>query len=291
MTNFRTGTLNTNNNLPFQFIQEVQVKSSGFEAEFGGATGGVVNVVTKSGSNDWHGEFGISFRPAKLQPGPRPFLTSAFAGGPVLFNPNRDGGTDTFPTMNLSGPIIRDHAWFFLSHTPQILTTHRSLIYRNPNTTLVAGAERYVSKVTNWYDFARVDLNATDNLRFSGTYTYNPIVQDGLVDGFANQLSTTIPSVNFGGTTGTLSGARLFDQQGGRQNSQNVTGQVTWTPTAIRGLRPRRLQLPDEKLNSYGVPSVVARPAFLQHRRHPAAFPPSGVGPRQQSQPFSQQLL
>src|SRR5215212_1191045 len=65
VTNFRTGTLNGNNNIPFQFVQEVQVKSSGFEAEFGGATGGVINVVTKSGSNDWHGEFGLQFQPAE----------------------------------------------------------------------------------------------------------------------------------------------------------------------------------------------------------------------------------
>ena len=42
VSNFRTGTLNTNNNIPFQFVQDIQVKSSGFEAEFGGATGGVI---------------------------------------------------------------------------------------------------------------------------------------------------------------------------------------------------------------------------------------------------------
>jgi hypothetical protein len=46
VTNFRTGTLNGNNAIPTQFVQEVQVKSSGFEAEFGGATGGVIIVVT-----------------------------------------------------------------------------------------------------------------------------------------------------------------------------------------------------------------------------------------------------
>src|SRR5215213_10920366 len=51
VTNFRTGQLRESNNLPFQFVQEVQVKSSGFDAEFGGATGGVINVVTKSGGN------------------------------------------------------------------------------------------------------------------------------------------------------------------------------------------------------------------------------------------------
>ena len=37
------------------FVEEVQVKSSGFAAEYGGATGGVVNILTKSGTNAWRG--------------------------------------------------------------------------------------------------------------------------------------------------------------------------------------------------------------------------------------------
>src|ERR1017187_2204669 len=44
-------------NVPFQFIQEVQITSSGIEAEHGGALGGVVNVVMKKGSNGYHGSF------------------------------------------------------------------------------------------------------------------------------------------------------------------------------------------------------------------------------------------
>src|SRR5207253_9094491 len=42
-------------NVPFEFIQEVQVKTSGIQAEHGGALGGVVNVVMQKGSNAWHG--------------------------------------------------------------------------------------------------------------------------------------------------------------------------------------------------------------------------------------------
>ncbi len=42
--------------------QEVQVKSSGYNAEFGGATGGVVNVLTKSGSNQFHGQGGTYYQ-------------------------------------------------------------------------------------------------------------------------------------------------------------------------------------------------------------------------------------
>jgi hypothetical protein len=45
----------SHSNVPFDFIQEVQVKTSGIEAEHGGALGGVINVVMKKGSNAWHG--------------------------------------------------------------------------------------------------------------------------------------------------------------------------------------------------------------------------------------------
>ena len=70
VTHFRTGVLRANDNLPFSLVQEVQIKSSGFEAEFGGATGGVINVVTKGGGNEWHGEFGSRFRPGSWQGSP-----------------------------------------------------------------------------------------------------------------------------------------------------------------------------------------------------------------------------
>jgi hypothetical protein len=294
VSNFRTGTLNTNNNIPFQFIQDIQVKTSGFEAEFGGATGGVINVVTRSGNNDFRGEFGLSWRPAALQAGPRPFLTSAFASGPVLFSPDRDGGTDEFWTATLGGPIIKDRAWFLVSHSPQVLNTVRTLVYRNPNTGVVAGAETYVAKQTNWYSFARVDANITDNLRFSSSYTYNPIVQDGLLDAFSSQLSTSIPAVDFGPPTGILRGAQLFRQEGGRQNSQNITGQLTWTPTAKMVIAARGgYSFLNEKLGSYGVPSIIGQARiFCSAAGNAAAIPAeAGCVTGQQNRPFSQQLL
>ena len=55
------------NATPFDFVKEVQVKTGGYEAEFGQSTGGVVNVVTKSGSNDVRGSvFGYA-RPSKTR--------------------------------------------------------------------------------------------------------------------------------------------------------------------------------------------------------------------------------
>src|SRR5262249_28072818 len=42
--------------LNFEFIQEIDVKTGGYEAEYGRATGGIVNVITKSGGNAFHGD-------------------------------------------------------------------------------------------------------------------------------------------------------------------------------------------------------------------------------------------
>lgn len=294
VSNFRTGTLTENNNIPFTFVQDIQVKTSGFEAEFGGATGGVINVVTKSGANDFHGEFGLAWRPSALQAGPRPFLTSAFESGPVLFKPDKDGGTDEFWTATFSGPIIKDRAWFFVSHSPQVFNTHRTLTYRDPNTGEIAGTETYVAKTTNWFSFARLDASIRDNLRFSGSYTYNPIVDDGLVDLFANQFSLSVPFVDFGSPVGILSGAELLRIEGGRQNSQNVTGQLTWTPTAKMVIAARGgYSFLNEKLGSYGTPSVVGQARiFCSGAGNPLAIPAEAqCVTGQQSRPFAQQLL
>src|SRR6185503_11920381 len=129
VTNYRTGTLNETYNVPTQLVQEVQVKSSGFEATYGGATGGVVSVVTRGGSNDFHGEFGMQWEPSKFAGKARP-VYNRFTSGAVstnnfvqtaeYFSPGKAGGINYFPTANLGGRIIKDKVWFFTSYTPQI---------------------------------------------------------------------------------------------------------------------------------------------------------------------------
>jgi hypothetical protein len=55
------------NATPYDFIKEIQVKTGGYEAEFGQSTGGVVNVVTKSGSNKFRGSTFAYSQPDQLQ--------------------------------------------------------------------------------------------------------------------------------------------------------------------------------------------------------------------------------
>ena len=43
-------------NLPFEFVQEVEIKTGAYGAEYGKSTGGIFNVITKSGGNEFHGD-------------------------------------------------------------------------------------------------------------------------------------------------------------------------------------------------------------------------------------------
>ena len=129
VTNYRNAGINANYNVPFSIVQELQVKTSGFDAEFGGATGGVFSVVTKGGNNDWHGEFGVTFNTPTFDGGNRPGLVRFTEGSGATYVEYPEYVTQpkskylTFlPTANLSGPIIKDRVWFFGSWSPRITT-------------------------------------------------------------------------------------------------------------------------------------------------------------------------
>lgn len=272
VTNFRTGTLDRNNNIPVQFIQEVQVKSSGFGAEFGGATGGVISVVTKGGSNDFHGEFGSQFASSKLNGDPRPILQRFSSGSLGTFvqsfeniTPPQSQVTNFFPTANLSGPIVKDRVYFFGSYTPQIFDTETTTNFFSnapAATRILTATETFRLKRTQEYAFARLDATPFDKLRLSGTYTWNPIADEGALP-FAvfgtgsapPSFGGVIPSIDFGGTTGRLTGRGLTDRQGGRQTSNNVTAQGVYTPTSNLVFSGRFSRgFLNEKLGNYQVP-------------------------------------
>jgi hypothetical protein len=251
VTNFRTGQLRDTNNIPFQFVQEVQVKSSGFDAEFGGATGGVINVVTKSGSNDFHGELGMEFEVNNLDA--RQTLTGKvanddpqFQANPLIqgtssavlsyINPPGDSFTNTFPSITLSGPILKNRLWFLVSGAPQFYHTKRDFLFPTGQNV------RYTRDLRNDYEFARLDGTVTDKLRLTGTFTYSPQREHGEIPSY----TTAAPP------------ATDYDELGGRVAANNVTGSAVYTPTSkfVFSIRGGRNYL-NEKDASYGVPTVA----------------------------------
>ena len=53
--------------MPFGFFEEFQVKTGGYSAEFGRSTGGVLNAVTRSGGNEFHGGVELTMEPSAWQ--------------------------------------------------------------------------------------------------------------------------------------------------------------------------------------------------------------------------------
>ena len=99
---------------PYQFseesVQEFQVNQNGFSAEFGRSGGAVINVVTKSGTNNWHGSAFEYFRDESLNSN-TPILTARKAKRPKS-QINQFGGT-------VGGPIKKDRAFFFAAYDGQ----------------------------------------------------------------------------------------------------------------------------------------------------------------------------
>ena len=104
--------------LNFEFVQEVDVKTGGYEAEYGRSTGGIISVITKSGGNDYHGDlFGYTDRDS-LQANPKEIVST---GGTTEGFTKDDYGVD------VGGFIVKDRLWFFGAYDRVKNTINNSL--------------------------------------------------------------------------------------------------------------------------------------------------------------------
>jgi hypothetical protein len=123
-TDLRTGT-QAKTVLP-DFLAEVQVTSSGHAAEHRGASGGVVDVVTASGTNRWRGSALVNLETDALQVDSLEGRYSTRALRLGLADSNiaevveheGDGFTRVEPVVSVGGPIVRDRTWVFAGYSP-----------------------------------------------------------------------------------------------------------------------------------------------------------------------------
>jgi outer membrane receptor for ferrienterochelin and colicin len=138
-TNARTGTgsaISGTEIVMQDFIDTVQVKQSGYNAEYRAALGGVINAVTKSGSNSFHGTAGGYQTDNKWQGDIRPTLRSVPSDptkAEYVIIP-RDTGHQTDGVASLGGPILKDKGWFFVGYAPQYYPSSRTVKWTNPGT-------------------------------------------------------------------------------------------------------------------------------------------------------------
>ncbi|GAC1595457.1 MAG: hypothetical protein NVS4B10_03880 [Myxococcales bacterium] len=101
------------------FVQEVDIKTGGYQAEYGRSTGGIINVVTKSGGNDFHGSVFVNYSPFEAS---RKSVGVQAVAEKTAQRYNLDFGAE------LGGPIIKDKLWFFAGFAPQLVSLNRDRI-------------------------------------------------------------------------------------------------------------------------------------------------------------------
>jgi outer membrane receptor protein involved in Fe transport len=199
---------------PQDSVQEFRVVNNSFGAEYGRALGGIVNIVTKSGTNELHGSVynylqnNATDARSLLQPSPLP----------NQLRENQFGGT-------IGGPIKKDRTFFFLNYegkrrgeSPtyapdlynniQPIDTAKSYLGLSPEGCDLPPAQctgspfSYLQGVLktadNDYGFAKIDHQINNNNRFALRYS----VED------ARDLGELIGNTEDGGGIGTPSGAR-----------------------------------------------------------------------------------
>ena len=145
-----TGTFGANFNS--EIIQEQQVIVGGVPAEYAGGSGLISRVVTKSGSNEWHGSLNYYLQNDSLV---------------AEDKHNTSGGFSTYDTaFTLGGPIIKDRLWIFGSYQKK----NREDEVGDPDTGDVL---RTVENDQD-YTFAKVTWQVTDNDRLTATFFSDP---------------------------------------------------------------------------------------------------------------------
>ena len=170
-------------NVPMEFVQDVQVKSSSFEAEYGGALGGVVNVIQQKGGSNWHGSFFSYYRSSALNANDQ---CNFFNACGARKNPTTSSNTvtrvdatfqyfvgkqDHYKTVNpgftIGGPLLGIKLWLFASYVPEFYRVRRSVLFTGK--TLPGLRDMYASQDQH-YGFTRLDYAPLSKLRLFASW-------------------------------------------------------------------------------------------------------------------------
>lgn len=178
-------------NATLEFVQEVQVKTGGVEAEYGGAIGGVLSAVTKSGGNQFHGGAWYYLGGNKLSAGPIQRLlldptterTAKFVqDDKYKDNRNEVGG-------EFGGPLLKDRMWFYTAMSPQWRRRTNNYLFNNGKE-----PDSINQKSLSQSAFSKLSYDPTSRIRTNFTFLWTPEMSTGRLpsyDGEANSVVAT----------------------------------------------------------------------------------------------------
>jgi hypothetical protein len=171
--------------LPQESVREFQVVAAGYSAEFGRSSGGIINVVTKAGTNNLRGSAFWVYRPNKLaransfaQALADQRLTALGLDAVLAPNQHQFGGS-------VGGPIVKDKFFFFGSYEQQRFRAPRQILYANlvgltPSASQTEAFNFYRGQEAQYQStndakvaLGKIDWNLNESNKFSARYNFS----------------------------------------------------------------------------------------------------------------------
>jgi hypothetical protein len=154
-----------------EFVQEVEVKTGGYGAEYGGALGGLINVVTKSGGNQFHGDSFVYYD------------SNATVAAPY-YGPNEYVARDMQAVgyqrfdygLDVGGYLIKDRLWFFGAYNR---VNGSGEVSRVEATEYVSTSDRFPLDLTDNLVSGKLTWNAAATTTFVATALSDPSTKSG----------------------------------------------------------------------------------------------------------------
>lgn len=137
-----------------EFIEETEVITGGYMAEHGRSTGGIVNVVTRTGTNEFHGTIFTNFTNSLLQKRTAPAPVQGW------IDVEQNLAYDLSLGATLGGPLIKDKLWFFVGIAPRVISSNTERITKRRTDCRIKQADGTLSEcdpVNNADTIADVD--------------------------------------------------------------------------------------------------------------------------------------
>ena len=209
--------------LPFDAIDQQQVLTGGYGAEFGRSTGGVINIVTKRGSNQTKGGIYTIWEPEALRASPRNnyfphtgAATNAATDGTLYQYRNRNQYWKSTVGAYISGALIKDRLFYYID--AEVNRQEGASVMSFSNSAASAskiGYNEFQNKIPRWT--AKIDWNITDNhiLEFTGVSDKTEFTSDRYTYDYKTQ------------THGSTQTGGVYNKDGGDLYIAKYTGYIT----------------------------------------------------------------
>lgn len=230
--------------LPFNSIAQAQILTGGYSAEFGRSTGGVVNIVTKSGTNQWVAGGAVSVQPNAWRSTPEDQLHAANGtalDGKYRFYNGLNTDSTTSASVYLGGPIIKDKLFIFVS-AENTERQRESIRTANTSATYTASAAsqstafQEINTSTPRY-LVKLDWNITDEHKLEYTRISDTVKDSRKFFGFDYKTLQRTQVQNGGQDYLNWGPVSVAAQQGAEVDILKYTGYLTdaLTFTAVLG--------------------------------------------------------